>query len=101
MGVTDKWRNGQTNALVDETVGQVLYNRKLLSLRGRDCVVRSPPYPREGISDVSAGGSIIRVLTIDKTLEYIEYEEIFLCIPSFPTLIRFSPCMTPLACILP
>lgn len=74
---------------------------KLLSLRGRDCAVRSPPCPREGISDVLAGGSIIRVLTVDKTSEYIEYEEIVLLILSFPTLVHFSQCMTPLACILP
>jgi len=35
-----------------------------LGLRGSVFAVRSPPFPREGISDVLASGPIIRVLTI-------------------------------------
>ena len=35
-----------------------------LGLRGSVFVVRSPPYPREGISDVLTSGPIVRVLTV-------------------------------------
>ena len=41
-----------------------------LGLRGSVFAVRSPPYPREGISDVFTSGPIIRVLTVIVLIDY-------------------------------
>ena len=47
-----------------------------LGLRGSVFAVRSPPYPREGISDFKVSGPIIPVLTVSR-YDMISYQEKF------------------------
>ena len=50
-----------------------------LELRGSLFAVRSPPYPREGISDVLALGPIIRVLTVAGYLTKLKFLRVIGC----------------------